>query len=167
MAHPSSGLTPAKAALLLRCQQVREARLRSEAARCAAERLFATQQVETAQAAAGAHAAEEGVALRREYDRIVGSGFSLPALDALRSREGAMRDRQAILADAVSAAQEEAEQATARDAAARQSLLEAARHVARRERLLDSARSRLARTTATRDEVRSEDGHAALRTWRQ
>lgn len=156
-----------QATLLLRCQQVREARLRGEAARCAAERSFATQHLHTVQAAAGAHAAEEGIALRREYDRLVGCGFSLPALDALRAREGAMRDRQAALAEAVSAAQERAEQATARDAAARRLLVEAARHVARRGRLLDAARNRLARTVAVRDEARSEDGHAVLRTWGQ
>lgn len=157
----------AQAELLLRCQRLREARLQGEATCRAAERASAARQAQDAQAAAGAHATESAAALRRDYDRLVGRGFSVPALDALRAREAAMRNRQAVLAEAVSTAREAAAQAAVREAAARQSLLEAARHAARRERLLNVVRSQRAKTVAARDEVRNEDGHAALRTWRR
>ena len=166
MARPAPGLTLAQAALLLRCQRLREVRLAGEAARCAAASRAATQRAQTAEAEAGAHAAEAGAALRREYGRLVGGAFSLPALDALRAREAAARGRQAALAGAALEAQDQAGRAAAQEAGVRASLAEAGRRTARRGRLLDDARRQQARAAAARDEGRGEDGHAALRAWR-
>lgn len=167
MARAAAGLNPRQAALLLRCQQVREARLQSEAARCTARHAASSDRARAAQAAAAGHAAEAAEALRRGYDGLIGRGSSLSAIDAIRAREAAAQGRQAQMANAATTAQDGAMRAAALQAEARQHLAEAARNVARCERLLDAASRGWARSRAARDETRSEDGYAALHAWRR
>ena len=140
--------------------------MQGEAAQCAVEHTRARQDAAAAGATARDHAVGMEAALRQDYAQLIGGRHGLAGIDAVRVREASLNARCAQLASVARTAAEAMEHAAAMEAVARERLAEAACNVARREHLHGAVSRAWAQLRQAQDELRQEDGHAALHAWR-
>ena len=153
----------AQAALLLRCQQRRDARLRAEQERYAAASAQAQTDLSDAEAIAACHAEDAEAATRVAYAGLAGRSVDPWAVLAVRHAEEAARERQLGLQQVADAAHDTLRYANAEENEARESRLAGARRLARRERVNEAAILAAGRHRIAIDEAQADEADLILR----
>ena len=157
MAHAPSRLKQQRAATLVRVQGLRASRTQAAVAQCAADCKAAYGSIAAAQDAAAQHAADASQALRQGYDGLIGQQADLFQVLDLRNLEAQAAERQRILVQEATEAQERLRVLESLAAALHAEGIACARQLARRERILDAA-SRAALLAWNRiEELQAED----------
>jgi len=152
-----AGIEAVQSARLLRIQQAREQRARTEAADAAAAREGAQQALDAA--VRRRHDAAQAVtgSARGRWDAVVGLQLSSTLLTMLRDAEAAERDEVRRLGEAVTEAEQLLVWASRHAAAAAGAAMVQATSKARREQLANRCAARLQRSLLRAEEATSED----------
>ena len=163
MARPPDGLTLREAGLLLRCQEVRDARLRAEQTRQHAATAQAQADVVAAEQTADAHRDESATAIAQAYATVIGQAVEPMRLLDLRGLEQGITLRRAELDQNIEAARNSLDEASRLLQALLERRVASSHRVLRRERLVSVLNKSADQRSRVREDRRTDDMHLATR----